>query len=327
MSDDYLWNKSGPPDPEVARLEQLLAPLAHDAPLDALRVRRRRRAPFVVLGVVVAAAAALAIYLALPRHSGACRGGDGFRFTGVGGDVTCGGSRVASGVLPVGGQLDTGAHEASLSIADIGWAQLGRDTRVRLDRTDRERHQLSLERGHLHARVTAPPRLFAVATKHTEVVDLGCEYTIDVDDAGAGEICVHSGLVELGTKSGAVVTAPEGSCAAILAGQKPGLPHVKEVSAELAAAIHAYERGEPGARDRLLAAATDRDAITLIAAAAIDPQPAAVLGRLMELSPPPDAEISVESALAKPEHFATWKKDVLEVYFGMWGPRAKQKRP
>jgi ferric-dicitrate binding protein FerR (iron transport regulator) len=327
MSDDYLWNKSGPPDPEVARLEQLLAPLAHDAPLDALRVRRRRRAPFVVLGVVVAAAAALAIYLALPRHSGACGGSNGFRFTGVGGDVTCGGSRVASGVLPVGGQLDTGAHEASLSIADIGWAQLGRDTRVRLDRTDRERHQLSLERGHLHARVTAPPRLFAVATKHTEVVDLGCEYTIDVDDAGAGEICVHSGLVELATKSGAVVTAPEGTCAAILAGQNPGLPHVKEVSAELARAIGAYERGEPGARDRLLAAATDRDAITLIAAAAIDPQPAAVLGRLMELSPPPDAEISVESALARPEHFATWKKDVLEVYFGMWGPRAKQKHP
>jgi len=102
---------------------------------------------------------------------------------------------------------------------------------------------------------------------------------------------------------------------------------VKEVSAELARAIGAYERGEPGARDRLLAAATDRDAITLIAAAAIDPQPAAVLGRLMELSPPPDAEISVESALARPEHFATWKKDVLEVYFGMWGPGAKQKHP
>ncbi len=32
--DDYLWDRSGPADPEVARLEQLLAPLAHDRPLD-----------------------------------------------------------------------------------------------------------------------------------------------------------------------------------------------------------------------------------------------------------------------------------------------------
>src|SRR3984893_8824293 len=27
MSDDYLWDRSGPPDPEVARLEELLRPL------------------------------------------------------------------------------------------------------------------------------------------------------------------------------------------------------------------------------------------------------------------------------------------------------------
>src|SRR5512132_3704275 len=35
MTDDrYLWDKTGPPDPEVERLEQTLASLAHDeAPL------------------------------------------------------------------------------------------------------------------------------------------------------------------------------------------------------------------------------------------------------------------------------------------------------
>ena len=27
MSDDYLWDRSGPPDPEIARLEALLQPL------------------------------------------------------------------------------------------------------------------------------------------------------------------------------------------------------------------------------------------------------------------------------------------------------------
>ena len=34
MSDDYLWDRSGPPDPDVQRLEELLSPLRHEAPLD-----------------------------------------------------------------------------------------------------------------------------------------------------------------------------------------------------------------------------------------------------------------------------------------------------
>src|SRR5438045_3455920 len=119
-SDDYLWDRSGAPDPEVARLEQLLAPLRHDAPLDELRVQRsaRRRRPGVViaLGVALVAAAAVVVLVIRPSHSGsggaasACRGGTGFAFTGQGGDVTCSGARIASGVLPVGGELDTGAN-------------------------------------------------------------------------------------------------------------------------------------------------------------------------------------------------------------------------
>lgn len=32
MSDDYLWDRSGEPDPEIERLERALAPLGHDAP-------------------------------------------------------------------------------------------------------------------------------------------------------------------------------------------------------------------------------------------------------------------------------------------------------
>jgi len=342
MSDDYLFDRSGPPDPDVAKLEKLLAPLRHDAPLDELRMRRRRRTPWFVLGVALAAAAGLVIYFALPATSSACRGGAGFAFTGVGGDVSCGGAQVARGVLPVGVQLDTGAHEASLTIADIGTAQLGKQTRVRLERTDRERHQLALERGRMHAKVVAPPRLFAVSTKHTEVVDLGCEYTIDIDDVGAGSICVATGLVELATKSRASVVVPEGACATILAGQRPGLPHARDARAELVAAVDAYDRGDPAAFDRLLAIADHRDAITLIALAGIenDPTPSpnphcvqgnghcrAVLERLMELSPPPDAEITVDSALTDPNHFGTWRNDILEIYYGMWGPRAGKKEP
>jgi hypothetical protein len=29
MNEDYLWDGSGPPDPEIARLEELLAPFQY----------------------------------------------------------------------------------------------------------------------------------------------------------------------------------------------------------------------------------------------------------------------------------------------------------
>ena len=324
MSDDYLWNRSGPPDPDVEKLERLLAPLAHDAPLDQLRMRRRRL-PWIVLGVAVAAAAALVVYIALPAHARHCRGGIGFEFAAHEGEVMCDGAQLAKGILPVGGELDTGGHEASLAIADIGQATLGTHTRVRLDRTGPTRHQLTLDRGHLHAKVIAVPRLFAVATKHADIVDLGCEYNVDVDASGEGKVCVQSGRVELNAKAGAIVVAPMGTCAAILTGQRPGLPIGSAASAAMQAAVRAYDHGEAGALDALLAAAERRDAITLIAAAAIDAQGARVLERLMELSPPPDAEITVENALADPEKLAAWRNDIVEIYIGLWS--APQKHP
>ena len=43
MSNNYLWNRSGAPDPDTEQLEELLSPLAHVAPLDELRLAKGRR--------------------------------------------------------------------------------------------------------------------------------------------------------------------------------------------------------------------------------------------------------------------------------------------
>ena len=40
MNDDYLWDRSGPPDPDVERLEQALAPLRYRHRADLLRQLR-----------------------------------------------------------------------------------------------------------------------------------------------------------------------------------------------------------------------------------------------------------------------------------------------
>jgi hypothetical protein len=318
MSDDYLWNRSGD-DPEIAKLEKLLAPLGHDAPLDELRLRRRPRVRWIILGAGVVAAAAIAIYLALPGHDRACVGGTGFAFTGRGGDVSCGGTAVASGVLPVGANLDTGAHGASLSIATIGTAELGPHTRVRLEETSAHHHHLALDEGTLHATVNAPPRLFEVSTKHTSVVDLGCEYSIEVDATGAGSIAVLHGKVELATPNGMIVVAPMGTHARILAGNQPGVP-VTGRNATLATAIEAYERGAPAALAAVLASAETPDAITLVGLAAIDnAHRAEILRRLAALSPPP-GDVTVESALAGGAPFDDWREDIVSSYFGLWRP-------
>ena len=43
MSDDYLWDRSGTPAHDTQQLEELLAPLAHDAPLDEVRIAKHER--------------------------------------------------------------------------------------------------------------------------------------------------------------------------------------------------------------------------------------------------------------------------------------------
>ncbi|MEJ7601698.1 MAG: FecR domain-containing protein [Kofleriaceae bacterium] len=256
--DDYLWDAKGPPDPDVARLEQLLAPLRHQAPLDEIRMRRGK--PWIAIAVAVAAMLALVMWWrwsGASRPSVTCAGAtSGFVFTAKTGTVACEGSQLAGGRLPVGATLDTGAHQAELAIANIGTAELGAQTRVRLDRTGTERHQLHLERGHMHARVSAPPRIFAVTTPSANVTDLGCEYTIDIDATGAGKIHVITGLIELETGTGAVVVAPAGTHARLLPGRRASLPLEDHAGDPLQAAVEAHERGAADGIERILATAT-----------------------------------------------------------------------
>src|SRR5262249_2761229 len=95
--DDYLWNRSPPVDPDVARLEQLLAPLRHDAPLDELRLRRRSRTWIVALAAAGAAAAVALAWWQWPRGTDVCAGGTGFKFKSSEGTVSCSGADVAAG--------------------------------------------------------------------------------------------------------------------------------------------------------------------------------------------------------------------------------------
>jgi len=321
--DDHLWDPSAPTDPEVARLDALLRPLAHTAPLDELKLRRARsKLPLIAaVAAAVAAAAVLVIVLRGPGKQAtvvACGGSAGFAFTAQGGTVACAGTPTERGVLPVGGVLDTGTNKAELTIANIGTAQLFEGTRVRLDRTEAgERHQLHLERGRMHAFVNAPPRIFAVTTAGTNVIDLGCEYTIEIDEKGQGSIAVQQGMVELESGPNALIVAPAGTSTRLLAGRRPSLPISDGAGEVMRTAVAAYERGDLTAIDRMLASAQQLDAITianLVVVAPLDRR-AAIFARLADLVPPPEG-VTVEMALTTPAKATLWTQEVVVNHLG-----------
>jgi len=292
---DYLWDRSGPPDPDVARLEAALAPLRHRAPLqlpDTARPRRPRRTAWIGGGAVLAAAAALALWWMLrPPAAPACAAAtDGFRFEAVAGAPRCDGATVARGWLPVGAALETGAGDAvRVDVADIGKVVLGGGSRLALVASSPREHRLALTRGQLHARVTAPPRLFVVETPAATAVDLGCEYELTVGGDGGGLLRVASGLVEL-EAPGRLVVVPSGAQARLRAGRGPGTPVALASVARLGPAVDRFDAGDQAALAEILASAGPVDTVTLwnLLLAVDGDARGRVFDRLSELSPPPE---------------------------------------
>ncbi len=288
---------------------------------------------------MLAAAAALVLYLRTSSH-GSCDGDTGFAFTARDGTVACGDGSVARGELPLRHVLDTGSATVDLRIADIGSAELFPGTRIRLDQSQQTRRELYLERGRMHAKVNAPPRIFAVTTPSTGVTDLGCEYTIEIDDRGRGTIHVQSGQVELETSAHAVIVAPAGTIARLLERRAPSVPVAVSASAELRAAVLDHERGVAGSLERVLQLAGSADAITLANLAVLVAADSStqiscttpcsdrerVLDRLAEIAPPPQG-ITVHAALTDPAVLQRWRDEVVVDHLALHEEQNTEKRP
>ena len=100
--------------------------------------------------------------------------------------------------LAVGGSLETdGKSRALLNVGQIGTVELEPNSRVRLIETHLTEHRLALDRGKIRAKISAPPRLFFVDTPSAQAIDLGCAYTLEVDNEGRGLLHVTAGWVAL----------------------------------------------------------------------------------------------------------------------------------
>jgi hypothetical protein len=135
-----------------------------------------------------------------------------------------------NGKLVVGQFLETDANSrARVQVANIGQVEIAPNSRVQLVATHSTEHRLSLERGLLKAKILAPPRLFIVDTPSAVAVDLGCEYTLEVDKDGGSKLHVTSGYVAL-EKDGRESIVPAGAFCLTKRGKGLGTPFSEDAS-------------------------------------------------------------------------------------------------
>jgi ferric-dicitrate binding protein FerR (iron transport regulator) len=132
--------------------------------------------------------------------------------------------------LAVGEWLETDdVSRAKISVGSIGQVEIDPNTRVRLLQTQPTEHRLELARGKMSAHIWAPPRLFFVNTPSAVAADLGCAYTLEVDNAGASLLRVTSGWVALQLKDRESMV-PAGAACATRPGIGPGTPYFEDAS-------------------------------------------------------------------------------------------------
>jgi hypothetical protein len=304
---DYLWDGSGEPDPEVVRLESLLAPLRHRGSAPALPPRRAEPVRRVMRWIVPALSVAAALLLVAAGAwfiYGMARSGwsvqslagapvvDGLPLPGGRGDGVPAGKTARLGV---GDWLVTdGASRARIAVGQIGRVDVEPNTRMQLIEARGREHRMSLARGTIHARIWAPPRFFYVNTPSAVAIDLGCEYTLHVDDAGAGLIRVTSGWVEFHTDRRQSFV-PEGAMCATRPGVGPGTPRYEDAPSGYGEALTILDFEPPddprraAAVDLVVSAARRRDALTLwhLLSRGTPAERHRVYDRLATLAPPP----------------------------------------
>jgi hypothetical protein len=217
----------------------------------------------------------------------------------------------ATGSFGVGEWLQTDSKSrARIKVGDIGTVEVEPNTRLRLTAARPEEHRLTLAHGDISAVVSAPPRLFFVDTSASTAVDLGCAYTMHVDDSGAGLLRVTLGWVSLEWE-GRESMVPAGAQCRTRPKIGPGTPYFEDSSEKLQQALASFDF-EKGGVDTILAEARVRDTLTLwhLLSRVGASERARVFDRMVELVPLP-AGVSRDKALQlDAETLKHWREEL-----------------
>ncbi len=235
------------------------------------------------------------------------------------GAPTVGSDRIGrTGRLRVGQWLETdGSSRARVHVAGIGHVEVEPNSRLRLVKTRLLEHRLALTRGRLHATILAPPRLFFVDTPSAVAVDLGCAYTLEVDDAGGSLLRVDSGWVAF-VRDGRESLVPAGALCATRPGIGPGTPYFADAPEALRKALadFDFEQGGVTALRAALDEARPSDTLTLwhLLFRAAGAERGEVYDTLAALAPPPPG-VTRQGVLRLDEKMLDLWKAELETYW------------
>jgi len=297
---DYLWDKSGPVDAEIQRLETLLEPY-RCGDLPPLPLPKRRAwlflPPFALVGAVAAVVVMVGSWFVLRAISAQT-----WTVSVLAGEAHLGSLALSgSARLHAGEIFETGEGATARIRMPVGRLDVEPNTSLRLIESKHNQQRLSLLRGTIHARVSSPPRVFIVDTPSAVATDLGCAYTLHVDPSGDGLLRVTHGWIELEWR-GRDSLVPTGAVAVTRAGAGPGTPFFEDSSEPFRAALSAYDFSA-GALADVLKAASPHDAISLLNLVRNAPAAdrGAVYDTLARLVHPP-AGANRSSALAADPH-------------------------
>ena len=259
--------------------------------------------------------------------------GPSWQVATLNGRPTIGSTQISGhGQLGLGQWLVTDQNSsAQINVASIGQVQVDPNTRVRLLQTQPTEHRLELARGKMSARIWAPPRLFFVDTPSAVAADLGCAYTLIVDDSGGSLLRVTSGWVALELKDRESIV-PAGAACQTRPGIGPGTPYFEDAGAEFLNALTALDfesnaAAKVRALNHLLQTARVKDTLTLwhLLARVDGEERSRVFEKMNSLVPPPsdvtrDGILKLDSAMLN-----KWKEK-LEFYWvsGTVDPKAKK---
>jgi hypothetical protein len=257
MNDDYLWDRTGEPDTELAHLEQVLGTLcwskSQRKPGFSKHVRIRRPTAWwtaAAAGLIVAIGTAVIVHHMQSAHP-----------------LTSWQLSFA-GEKPVrmhAGQLveTAGTMRGTIQSEFVGRVEIEPDSRLRLLAATADEQRLALDHGTIHAFIWAPPARFVVDTPAAKAVDLGCQYTLHVQKTGMGLLTVQMGWVAFqwhGTES----FIPAGAACATRPEHGPDTPYFLDASPAFKSAVAEFDlHGSAQALSTALATARARDGLTL----------------------------------------------------------------
>ena len=161
----------------------------------------------------------------------------------------------------------TAASDAIVRITDVGEIRVEPNSRMRILESRPQEQRMELQKGTIKAQVWAPPRLFFVETPSATAIDLGCAYTLNVDEAGNGLLRVTLGAVQL-ESAGRSSVVLLGWSAKTRRAAGPGTPFLVESPAAIQQALDVIDFGrDPAAKasavDLIVKEARDNDMVTL----------------------------------------------------------------